>query len=359
MKLAFKQIESFVKNPDPAARVILIYGPDQGLMKERTQTVCKTFVPDLNDPFNVVTLTSAKIVEEPSLFYDEAQAQSLMGGNRLVIIRDGGDALTPYIKDYLDSQPSPETLIVIEAGDCGPRSPLRKLAESAKNAAAVPCYIDDERNLTRIIQDMCGHAGYMIAPDAVAMLSSALVGDRVIARGEIEKLLIYKGLPQGYPGLNVERSQTRMGMIDAADVMACCGDTRDWSLDALIYAIGDGDIRTGHKIIGGLFRDQIAPVALLRTAQNHFWRLYGVQAKMASGLSQPEALKTLNPPLFFKVEDAFKRHLKRWPISVVESALDALAKAEQMVKQSEYDAESITTHCLIQLARYNPGRKAA
>jgi DNA polymerase-3 subunit delta len=33
MKLTFKQIEPFVKNPDRAARVILVYGPDQGLIR--------------------------------------------------------------------------------------------------------------------------------------------------------------------------------------------------------------------------------------------------------------------------------------------------------------------------------------
>ena len=42
MKLVFKQIEPFVAAPDPAARVILVYGPDQGLMKERSTRMAKT-----------------------------------------------------------------------------------------------------------------------------------------------------------------------------------------------------------------------------------------------------------------------------------------------------------------------------
>ena len=54
MKLSFKQIESFVKSPDPKARAILVYGPDQGLMKERSRIMAKTVNPDLNDPFNVI-----------------------------------------------------------------------------------------------------------------------------------------------------------------------------------------------------------------------------------------------------------------------------------------------------------------
>ena len=53
MKLSYRQIEPFVAKPDPAARVILIYGPDAGLVRERAAIIGKSVVADLNDPFNV------------------------------------------------------------------------------------------------------------------------------------------------------------------------------------------------------------------------------------------------------------------------------------------------------------------
>ncbi|MBU0800541.1 MAG: DNA polymerase III subunit delta, partial [Alphaproteobacteria bacterium] len=78
MKLAFKQIESFVKSPDPAARVILAYGPDDGLMRERAQMMGRTVVADLNDPFNAVTLDAKQLVDDPARLMDEALALSMM-----------------------------------------------------------------------------------------------------------------------------------------------------------------------------------------------------------------------------------------------------------------------------------------
>ena len=53
MKLTFREIEPFVKKPNPAARVVLIYGPDDGLMRERSKMISQSIVKDLNDPFNV------------------------------------------------------------------------------------------------------------------------------------------------------------------------------------------------------------------------------------------------------------------------------------------------------------------
>ena len=358
MKLTFKQIEPFVQNPDKAARVILVYGPDQGLMKERAKTICQTVISDLNDPFNVVIFNPDQILDDNALFYDEAQAQSLMGGNRLIIMRQGADSLHTIIKTYLEA-PSMDTLVVIEAGDLGARSSLRKLCETAKNAAAVPCYVDDENNLSHIIRDMCMHAGYGIERDALQAFAAALVGDRAIARNEIEKLILYMGFDPDYKGIDGVPLGRKIGNITLQDIMACSGDIRDWSMDTLIYAIGDGNLKSVHSIIESLFRDQVAPIVLLRSTQNHFWRLYSTKAKIENGQSIESACKALTPPLFWKVQDAFKRQLHRWTIPAIESALDALNKAEAMTKQSGYQPEAVVQQCLTQLCRYNPHRRAA
>jgi DNA polymerase-3 subunit delta len=306
-----------------------------------------------------VTFTPEKILSDTSLFYDETNAQSLMGGNRLIIIKDGSDSLSPIMKDYLDN-PSDQTLVIIESDNLGPRSSLRKLCEGAKNAAAVPCYVDDERSLSQIIRDMCAHAGYGIDQDALMAFSSALVGDRTIARNEIEKLILYKGWPQGYEGPQGEPIRQKSGQITFGDVQACIGDVRDWSMDTLVYAIGDGDMNTVRTILQSLFNEQTPVIILLRATQNHFWRLLQVQTKIKDGLSHGEALKTLNPPLFFKVEDSFKRQLNRWTAPALEAALDSLNKTEAMAKKTGYSDQGLVENAFAQLCRYNPNnRKAA
>ena len=358
MKLTFKQIEPFVQNPDKAARVILVYGPDGGLMNERSKIVCHTIVPDLNDPFNVVIFNPEQILADNALFYDEAQAQSMMGGQRLILIRQGADSLHTIIKSYLEN-PSNDTLVVIEAGDLGARSSLRKLCETSKNAAAVPCYVDDEGNIANIIRTMCLHAGYGIDRDALQAYAASLVGDRAIARNEIEKLIIYKGFHDDYQGFDGASLGQKIGTISMDDIMACSGDIRDWSMDTLIYAVGDGNLKTAHSIIESLFRDQVVPIVIMRSVQNHFWRLYATKAKMASGQNIEQACKALTPPLFWKVQNAFKSQLSRWSLPALESALDSLNKAEAMTKKSGYDAQSVLQQCLMQLCRYNPHRRSA
>lgn len=336
MKLAFRDIEPFVKKPAPAARVCVVYGPDQGLVGERARTIAGTQVPDLNDPFAVALLNAEQIVDDPARLSDEAFAQSLMGGNRLVYIRDAGDSLTPVLKDYLKS-PSQHTLVVIEAGELGTKSSLRALAEKADNAAAIPCYVEDERDLSKFITAEVAAAGMTIDRDALAALSGSLVGDRRVARGELEKLLLYK--------LNDANKA-----INLSDVEACGGDVRARTFDELVHAVGQGDVGRMAASLATLTRENIPSVTILRTVQNHFRRLYQVQLKMEGGADPKAAMKSLNPPVFFKYEDAFIAQTRRWPRARIENFLNALNAVEAQTKQTGIPAETVTAQLLLKTA---------
>lgn len=336
MKLAFRDIDAFVKKPTPAARVCVVYGPDQGLVTERAKAIASTQVPDLNDPFNVALLNADQIIDDPARLSDEAFAQSLMGGNRLVYIRDAADSITPVLKDYLKN-PSQHTLIVIEAGELGTKSSLRALAEKADNAAAVPCYVEDERDLSKFITSEVTSAGLSIDRDALAALSGSLVGDRRVARGELEKLLVYK------------LSDTNKA-ITLADVEACAGDVRARTFDELVNAVGQGDVGRMAASLAALTRESTPAVTILRTVQNHFRRLYQVQLKMEGGADPKTAMKALNPPVFFKYEDAFIAQTRRWPRARIENFLNALNAVEAQTKQTGIPAETVTAQLLLKTA---------
>jgi DNA polymerase-3 subunit delta len=149
MKLTFKQIEPFVQNPDPSMRVILIYGPDSGLMSERMRAIASHFVDNLNDPFNTCVLTPEILNEDPARLSDEANAVSMMsqpGDKRLIRIQSASDKVTLPLKSYLED-PNPNAVVIVEASDLGPSSKLRTLCEKDKQATAIPCYVEDERGL--------------------------------------------------------------------------------------------------------------------------------------------------------------------------------------------------------------------
>ena len=175
MKLAWRDIKSFVTRPDPAMSFVLVYGPDQGLVQERTGLILPHYVSDAGDPLAVTTLSADKIAAEPPLFWDESQAVSLLGPSKRVLkITDADDdKIAPLLQEYLTA-PNPDICVIAIGGNLGPRSALRKLAETKKNAVALPCYVDDKGSLQDFIREFCQENGFTVDRDALAYLGTNL-----------------------------------------------------------------------------------------------------------------------------------------------------------------------------------------
>ena len=54
-------VDRFLSKPDPAARAVLIYGRDRGVVRERGEQLCRALVPNIDDPFDVAILTDGEL----------------------------------------------------------------------------------------------------------------------------------------------------------------------------------------------------------------------------------------------------------------------------------------------------------
>ncbi len=334
MKLGWKDIEPFVKKPNPKARAILVYGPDDGLMRERAAQMGASVVADMNDPFNVAVLSAEILSEDPARLSDEARAMSLMGGARLVRIEGASDKHTTLLKDYL-ADPSPDNLVIVEAGELTPRSSLRLLFEKSDNAAAIPCYVDDERGVANLIRATLSENGFAIQADATQWLAQNIAGDRARVRGEIDKMMLYMG---GEKRITLE------------DVRAACGEAGDQSIDDLLYAIGSGKTESALRAYNKLIEEGVNIVTILRSLQGHFRRLHYTKSLMKDGLDMDEAMKKLQPAVFFKYADSFKSQLRKWPENKLLSFLQRLAQVEAQTKQTGTPVETLGSQVILSLS---------
>jgi DNA polymerase-3 subunit delta len=80
-------VDAFVARPDPARPVVLVFGPDAGLVSERVNAIVKASVDDPNDPFALARLESEDVAADPSRLVEEALTIPLFGGRRAVWVR--------------------------------------------------------------------------------------------------------------------------------------------------------------------------------------------------------------------------------------------------------------------------------
>jgi len=270
-------------------------------------------------------------------------AIALTGGRRCVRVRGAEDAVTPVFAAVLGDPPSGDTLAVVEAGDLGKGSKLRALFEDSPAATAIACYVEDEAGLSRTIAEMLQAAGKTAGPDALAQLAASLVGDRMLARAEIEKLITYMG---------AEREVT------LAEVRAVIGDSGAMELDAPVWAAADGDYAAVDRALARLYGEGESPVGILRAAQRHCQRLQLVVGQVARGESLDRAAGALKPPLFFKTRNQFLAQARRWSPAALRQALDRLTEAEADCKRTGMPDKTLCARALYQVAALARGKGA-
>jgi DNA polymerase-3 subunit delta len=340
VKLAGAQAESFVRAPNLKLSAVLVYGPDTGLVRERAQSIAAESVPDLNDPFAVEELRGTE-GNDAGRLSAAANAMSLGGGRRLVRLREAGDGAVAGLETYLED-PNPDCMLVIEAGDLGPRSALRKLFEGHSRAAAMACYVEDEAGVARFVSVELRAAGLSLDPEAEALLGRRLVGDRGLARSALAKLVAYMG--------NDKR-------VSVESVEAAIGDGADIGPDDAALACFSGDVAALDRYLSRLLAGKDAgPVAILRAAQRQARRLLQAQAAMESGKSADAAMASLRPPVFFKEKSAFSNQLRRWPSARLGRVLALLLQAEAQCKQTGLPDVALCSRALLATARLAGGR---
>jgi hypothetical protein len=67
MKIDFKGVERFLKAPDKAARAILVFGPDDGLVRERAAGLSRTGISWARSRGPEKTLAARRLVESSAL----------------------------------------------------------------------------------------------------------------------------------------------------------------------------------------------------------------------------------------------------------------------------------------------------
>src|SRR3954468_15695295 len=133
------EVERFLARPDPARPIVLVFGPDAGLVRERALALVCAAVDDPRDPFQLARLDGDDLAGTPQRLVEEANTIPLFGGRRAVWVKAGGRNFAPAVEALIASA-SPDCRVVIEAGDLKRSAPLRALCERARNAVALPCY---------------------------------------------------------------------------------------------------------------------------------------------------------------------------------------------------------------------------
>ena len=331
------EVDSWLARPDPKVFLVLVYGPDRGLVSERGKAFAQKSGLPLDDPFCVVKLDGAEVERVEGRLLEEARTVPMFSERRLLWVRNasGQKSLADEVKALL-AEPPGDAIVLLEAGDLKKGAPLRTVVEAADRAMALPCYADNDRDIEAVIDDELRQAGMTMALEARQALRRSLGGDRLATRAELQKLALYA---HGQPQISLE------------DVKAMAGDVSGQSLDDAVDAVLEGRIGdfdsalTRHCQAGG------PPFLALSSTMRQFQAIHAMRGAMEDdGRNAASVVAGHRPPVFFSRRKLVERTLERWNRQAIERALARLQSAVLQTRRRPDLAPALARQALLGIA---------
>ncbi len=331
-KLNQAGFDKFSKNIPSSVKAFLSYGNDEGLVFETAQEIAKKINPNLDDPFNVEELTSAKIKDDAGALYMAATSTSLMGGQKLVIIKDATDTITNAVKDFLEL--NSDAFLVMFGTGLTRKSSLVQLTEGSDFAMALGCYADDMGALRQLIKQMLDENSITINEEAMSYLISKLGADRKMTRSEMNKLITYMGDDK---------------TLTPEIAIACIDDASAVSFENLTDAIYAKNPKGISEGLQKLYGEGESEIAIIRIVASFFKRYIPAYKVMEDTGSVTNAIANIRPKPNFKQEAKVKAGFRNWNIDKINRALDILVDAEINCKTTNYPLSQICERALLQI----------
>lgn len=335
MKIAPREVESFIKSPGSGLGAALFYGPDNGLARERAKRVKTAILGTGDDPFSFVELSEDTLLSDPARLLDEIQSIGLLSSKRCILIRDAGDKSAVIISEAAEALHEGVFLVVV-AGELSTRSGLRAWFEKAPNAAAIGCYRDEARDIHALVRQSFLAAGIEAGREVIDYLSTQLGNDREVTRQELEKIITYAGEEK---------------TVSADAVQTLVDYNRDTQMDDLVNAVADKNTAKLDTLLSQHLSEGTVPIAYLRALQRYFNRLYYIKARAEAGYDIETTVKNLKPKVFFRQEPLLMRHARNWSLPQITRALKYLVSAELACKTSDLPAIAASSRRLFQVAQ--------
>ncbi len=336
-----QQAEAYARAPDKAVVAVLVHGPDTGLVSERARHVATALTKRGGEDGEIIRIEETDLDGDPDRLVVELQTMPMFGGSK-VVRTTAGRKINAALFKSLFADGAPAAGLVCEAGNLKASDALRKLFESTPWAAALPCYADGNGDLAGLVRDMMAAAGLQIDRDAVEVLVARLGADRALSRGEIEKLILYCA---GRTSVSID------------DIEAIVGDATETGLEHIAIAAASGKPDT---VVAEFDRAIMAgenPQAMILVTLRYFQRLHRLRASVDAGKSLDEALRSLRPPLHFKLRDAVTAQCRLWPTAHLGEALQRINDTAQQARLNSTMDAVLAERLLFNLAAHIAQRK--
>lgn len=252
--------------------------------------------------------------------FDVLQSLSLLGGWRVVVVRDAAKLKKEIQEDIVDYllKPAPSTTLILQATKFDGRS--RLMVAANKQGGVVECKPLYANQVPSWIAALARRQGKQISLEAARYMADLVGNDTAQIAGALERLILYLG---------------EKNLIDVADIEKALAETSQRTIFELTDALGRRTLPRAVAILSNILDHGEAPVMVLSMIARHLRIL--VKAKELEGASggDAEAARHLGVHPFFAKE--YRAQAKAFSLPELKNGFRLCAGCDRELKSSRLD----------------------
>jgi len=331
MKIKPFETNKFIDSVTPSKNPILLYGPDDGLILNRTSKIIKSF---LGKDYNKNAIISFDFKDKNSSdLLNVLNTGSLLSEKEVLKIYNADDKVINILNLDNEFNSNENLLIIINAGDLLPRSKLRKCFEEEKDFAAIPCYKIDPPQLKEMIIRFAVKNNLEIEDAAIEYLCASLGQNYQIILNELNKLIL------------LNKKKISYDMLKNLITL-----NKNLPLEDLIFSCFEGNKQKFTKKFDEVVDDYYTATSLIFATKN-LLLIVGKAINYYDKKNIDQVVAKYMPKYLFKKKYVFQDIIKSVPNKNILKCLNIIGEVELKIRESQPLFKIILHRAMLNIAQ--------
>ncbi len=312
------------------ADFFLLYGENTGLIEE---LINKNFKSQFKE--STFNYNEKEVFKDLNYFYDNLLTNSFFESSKLIIIKEISDKSLEIIETVIEKKIN-DLKIIFVGKILDKKSKIRKFFEKEKNIICIPCYQDNFKTLSGIVDNFFKSIKRPISADFRNFIIDKSQGDRKKLMNDLNKIdlfLINKKLFKIEDIKQLVSTSESQNLNELADYCLAKNQKKTTNL------LNDYSINNEENIL------------LIKILISKIKRLKKLKEELNFQKNIDTVISNYKPPIFWKDKDLVKQQIKSWSLNDIKDLLKTINDLELKTKKNYGLSSLLLNDFIIEKAR--------
>lgn len=290
-------------------KLVLIYGENLSLIDDLKNEIKSTH---LN--FEINSYFQEDVIKDQENFFQNILNLSLFEKDKVFFINNATDKILPLVKEIENKIDKQKIFLFSELLD--KKSKIRNYFEKSKNTGIVPCYIDNEITLKKIITEKLKHFKNLNTTNINIILENSSLS-RMKLKNELEKILVYFSNKE----LQRDKLESLLNLRENENF----NDLKD---EAIM-----GNVNKTNELINDTVLEPEKNILYINIINQRFNKILEALYKSEDS-NLEKAIDSLKPPVFWKDKPKFLIQAQKWNLEKIREVLKITYNLELKIKSN-------------------------